>query len=227
MDSQVFEQILEQNWPELSPTQRGKVVQFRELVVSENARQNLTKLTSPTDFYFGHVLDVQMLLRFPKLEYPAVDLGSGCGVPGLLSALVSDGKWFLVESEGRKAAFLKAAVESLGLEKQVEVRAERLESWLSGPQQKSIASIVARAVGPVGRIYGWIRHCSTWNNLILLKGPGWTTEWGTFSESSLGKELNLAGELQYVAGPEEKFRTIIRLDRVPRGTFLKTAQKKS
>ena len=59
----------------------------------------------------------------------AVDLGSGGGLPGLPLALAwSTTAWLLVEANGRRARFLAQAAHRLGIEKRVEVRAERAEA---------------------------------------------------------------------------------------------------
>ena len=41
------------------------------------------------------------------LDYPALDLGSGAGIPGLVAALFESNPWVLVESEKKKAEWLK------------------------------------------------------------------------------------------------------------------------
>lgn len=145
-----------------------------------------------------------------------MDLGSGCGVPGLLMGLISAGDWILAESERSKGEFLRTTASSLGA-KNVRVASERGETVLQGTQ---VRSIVARAVGPVDRIYSWIRNCSTWNNLVLLKGPGWAAEWERLNSGAFKGELLLEKKWDYTVGHENKQRTIVRLARkkVPRGT---------
>jgi 16S rRNA (guanine527-N7)-methyltransferase len=217
MDNQDFRRILTENWPTLATESAERVVAFRNLVVSESSRQNLTKLLSPADFYYGHVLDVQKFLEWGSYDMPAVDLGSGCGVPGLLAALISGGSWVLAESEGRKAAFLQETAHTLGLAGRVRVHSGRLESWLKA-EKAPVGSIVARAVGPVDRIFSWIRECSTWNSLVLFKGPGWSEEWASFESGPHKGELQVSRAHAYLAGPESKQRVLVRLERVPRGT---------
>jgi 16S rRNA (guanine527-N7)-methyltransferase len=211
-------QLLERNLG-FSERQRQALLDFYDLVLEENQVQNLTRLTSPEDFYFGHILDVVELLKLNLLSYPALDLGSGAGVPGLVAAILDEQKWVLTESEGKKADFLARANRRLGLQVQVSVFAGRAENYL---KQNSVGSIVSRAVGSVEKIYGWIRNCSTWNNLILMKGPSWQKEWGEFQAGRLAGELTVYNEHPYSIGPEQKSRTIICLTRnsknVPRGT---------
>src|SRR4051812_38554125 len=108
MNSRVNElsELLEKGWPELSGDAKARVLAFYERVLAENEIQNLTRLTCPRDFFEGHVLDVKELLQSDLVSFPAMDLGSGAGVPGLLAGLIRGDSWVLAESEGKKAEFL-------------------------------------------------------------------------------------------------------------------------
>src|SRR5690349_11467975 len=90
MSTSTLKLLLAQPQWELSPETQEKVAEFYEIVLQENAQQNLTRLTLPEDFFYGHVVDVIELLRWKGLNYPALDLGSGVGVPGILAALISN-----------------------------------------------------------------------------------------------------------------------------------------
>jgi 16S rRNA (guanine527-N7)-methyltransferase len=195
---------------DFSDETREKVLSFYQLLAAENQVQNLTRLISPADFWSGHLIDVLELQKTGWVDYPAVDLGSGCGVPGLLSALVEPQEWCLVESEKRKAEFLDRVVRELKLESLVTVRAERLESYL---RAESTCSIVARAVGPVERIFSWIVKRSTWNNLVLLKGPGWDNEWEAFQKGRFKGQLEVSGIHSYRIEKTDRERKIVKLVR--------------
>jgi 16S rRNA (guanine527-N7)-methyltransferase len=212
--NQELKERIQQAWPELEGEVVDKIILFHGLLAAENEKQNLTRLISPKDFVEGHLLDVREIQRSKLLDFPAMDLGSGCGVPGLLSAIIRPDAWILAESERNKAEFLFRMVRELSLTT-VRVVADRGESFLSDGVANSV---VARAVGPVERIYGWLQPCSTWNNLVLLKGPGWATEWETFGASRFAGELQVSKTHEYVVGDEQKRRVIVKLDRVPRGT---------
>ncbi|MGZ3696977.1 MAG: 16S rRNA (guanine(527)-N(7))-methyltransferase RsmG [Bdellovibrionota bacterium] len=209
-----FEQILAKEWPELSEEKRGLIHRFRELVLDENERQNLTRITAPEDFYWGHVADVRTLLESGFLEYPALDVGSGVGVPGLLAALLDGQSWILSDSEGRKAEFLERAAKELGASS-IQVYPGRAEKLL---EKTKVGAIVARAVGPVERMIAWFDPCSTWNTLILFKGPAWNEEWAEFQASRFRKTLQIERQVEYTVGKEAKKRILVRLKRVPRGT---------
>jgi len=212
--TQELESLLLEQKVSLSSEQLKLVLGFYDKLVAENRIQNLTRLISPSDFIQGHLIDVLSLLKSGLLSFPALDLGSGGGVPGLLAACLKSGEWVLSDSEARKAEFLSKTVKDLGLS-DVKVTAERAEKFL---KSNSVSSVVARAVGPVERIYSWLHPCSTWNNLVLFKGPGWEKEWQEFSSGKFKGRLVIESRFDYVVGVEEKKRVIIRLARVPRGT---------
>ncbi|MFZ9595022.1 MAG: 16S rRNA (guanine(527)-N(7))-methyltransferase RsmG [Bdellovibrionia bacterium] len=203
--------MLEKEGFSLSSERLEQVILFYDLLQKENQVQNLTRLSSPQEFCQYHVKDCLELLKEEGLEFPALDLGSGGGVPGLLSALIGGQNWVLAESEGRKAQFLSRCVDTLGLSDQVQVVSDRAETYL---KSHALGSVVARAVGKVEKIYGWIRKCSTWNTLVLLKGPGWHQEWLEFQESRFSGELRVENERDYEIALENKQRKIILLKRV-------------
>jgi 16S rRNA (guanine527-N7)-methyltransferase len=195
----------------LSESAQKDLLSFYEIMLRENKVQNLTRLASPNEFYDYHLTDTIKLLKTGWLQYPALDLGSGAGIPGVLAALIDKKPWILAESEKRKAEYLQRAVDTLGVQAQVGVIPDRAEAYL---KSHKVGSIVVRAVGTVEKIYAWIRKCSTWNNLILLKGPNWEEEWKGFLISPFGKDLHVTGEVEYQVGPEQKTRKIIKIERV-------------
>lgn len=214
MISDELRTLLSAHSGDLTETQVENVLRFHEILALNNTAQNLTRLISPQDFYEGHFLDVLELKRSGLLGETALDLGSGCGVPGLLASLMGVGNWALAESEGRKAEFLKGAAQELGLK--VPVFADRGERVL---RKTSFDQVVSRAVGKVLKIYPWIAPCSTWNTLLLFKGPGWAEEWKSFEESEYRGQLEIEKFYEYSVGAEAKRRVIVRLkNKVPRGT---------
>jgi 16S rRNA (guanine527-N7)-methyltransferase len=209
-DSSTFEALVRQKDPEITDEAIRRLVLYRELVVEENEKQNLTRLLSPKEFFEGHFLDAWELVRTGLVDYPAMDLGAGAGVPGIVAAILGSKPWIVVDSEARKAEFLQKAVDVLKIGN-VSVYSGRGEDYLKSSR---VESIVVRAVGPVERIYGWIRKCSTWNILVLLKGPKWDEEWGSFKKSGPGKALEIVSKHEYEVGAEQKKRFIVKCRRV-------------
>lgn len=80
----------------------------------------------------------------------AADLGSGGGVPGLpLAAHFAGDTWVLVEAAARRAAFLRQAVDRLGLAARVTVVEERAEVvGRRAGYRGAFDLVVARSFGP-------------------------------------------------------------------------------
>jgi 16S rRNA (guanine527-N7)-methyltransferase len=83
-------------------------------------------------------------------EGPALDLGSGGGVPGLvLAELWPDSEWVLLDADGRRAGFLDGAVLELGWANRVRVVHERAETaGHDAALRGRFALVCARAFGP-------------------------------------------------------------------------------
>jgi 16S rRNA (guanine527-N7)-methyltransferase len=186
---------------------------YYQCVLEESEVQNLTTQLTPEQFYEVHFLDCLEFVRSGLLNSDNVlfDLGSGLGVPGLGTAILSaEEKWVLSESEKGKADFLLRTVERLGLSERVKVvygRAEQILDSFADP------TVVIRAVGPISRIMNWISTCSTWNRLILFKGPGWQDEWNSDSSKKARAKLRSLRTHNYFVGADRKTRIIVELEK--------------
>jgi 16S rRNA (guanine527-N7)-methyltransferase len=79
----------------------------------------------------------------------ALDLGSGGGVPGLLMAEWLPTDWTLLEAQDRRCAFLRAAIDRLGVGPRVEVAHGRAEVVAYQPDHRGGYDLVtARSFGP-------------------------------------------------------------------------------
>ena len=123
---------------------------FQELV-EWNLRTNLTAITDYREVQTKHFLDsLTVSLVIPRdvtANGTLMDVGSGAGFPGLPLKILWPGlRVTLVESVGKKAAFLRHLAGALGLEG-VEVRTQRAESLGHDPQVRDTFDVVvSRAV---------------------------------------------------------------------------------
>lgn len=90
------------------------------LLQSWNRRINLVGASTLGDPWRRHILDsAQLLPHIPPGARPVLDLGSGAGLPGLVLAILGVADMHLVESDGRKCAFLHEAVRITGAGTQI------------------------------------------------------------------------------------------------------------
>jgi 16S rRNA (guanine527-N7)-methyltransferase len=141
---------------ELSGGQLAQLDQLGAALREANQRINLTRITDPAQIETRHFLD-SLTAAVPLLEQlrggqplRLVDVGSGGGMPGLpLKIAFPRLRVTLVESVGKKAAFLRQVVEQLKLQ-DVEVLAERAEVAGRDPAHRDqYAWATARALGPL------------------------------------------------------------------------------
>lgn len=94
---------------------RDRLVDYVELLTRWNAAYNLTAVRDPGDMVARHLLDSLAIAPYVSGESLA-DLGSGAGLPGIpLALLQPDRQFTLVDSNGKKARFLREAVRALKL----------------------------------------------------------------------------------------------------------------
>ncbi|MGH8216882.1 MAG: 16S rRNA (guanine(527)-N(7))-methyltransferase RsmG, partial [Rhodanobacteraceae bacterium] len=98
---------------ELRADTRARLLAYLELLAHWNRAYNLTAVRDPAEMVSRHLLDSLAALPFVHGETLA-DLGSGAGLPGIPLAIARpDLAVTLIESNGKKARFLREAVRAL------------------------------------------------------------------------------------------------------------------
>lgn len=83
---------------------------YVDLLLTWNKRINLIAKSTEADVWRRHILDsAQLYPHIPRDCLTLTDLGSGAGFPGLVLAIMGVPGVRLVESDARKAAFLREA----------------------------------------------------------------------------------------------------------------------
>src|SRR5689334_7633402 len=89
----------------------GRLQAYADILVAWNQRLNLVGRGTIDDLWRRHMLDsAQLHALLPAGAKILVDLGSGAGFPGLVLAIMGGPHVHLVESDQRKAVFLREAV---------------------------------------------------------------------------------------------------------------------
>jgi 16S rRNA (guanine527-N7)-methyltransferase len=108
-----------------------------------------TTVTDPAQAVETHVADAldALALREVREATAIADLGAGAGFPGLVLALALPGATVaLVESVGRKGAFMRRAMEVAGVDN-ASVVVARAEAWPDGLGRHDL--VTARALAPL------------------------------------------------------------------------------
>ena len=147
-----------------------RLLDYVDLLARWNKAYNLTAVRDPLEMVTRHLLDPLAVAQWVSGER-LVDIGSGAGLPGIPLALIAadtgvpDRHFLLVDSNGKKARFLRAAVRELQL-KHVEVVESRVESV---PGQ--FDCVTSRAFATLADMLGWGGHLLAPNGVWLaLKG---------------------------------------------------------
>ena len=149
---------------ELSHEQLEKVMAFLELLQRWNAKTNLTGIRKSEEIitrHFGESFFLATQLCQPNHTGSAIDFGSGAGFPGIPLAIYAPLMMVtLIESQNKKATFLKEAVRRLEM-KNVTVFAGRGESFTGKADVVTMravekfeqsANAAAKLVAPGGRM---------------------------------------------------------------------------
>ena len=143
---------------------------YAALLGKWQARINLVSRASLDDLWRRHMLDsAQLAPLLPADATVLTDLGSGAGFPGLVVAIITGRTTHLIESDARKAAFLREAIRIVEATAIVHnARIETLDPWPAD-------AILARALAPLSDLIGlasrfFLKNRETAPICLFLKG---------------------------------------------------------
>jgi len=131
---------------------QAKLLAYLGLLAKWNRTYNLTAVREPGEMVSRHLLDSLAVLPFVTCESLA-DLGSGAGLPGIPLAIArQDVAVTLVESNGKKARFLREVIRSLPLAN-ASVAQTRVQETTG-----TFDAVTARAFASLPDMLGWAGH---------------------------------------------------------------------
>lgn len=139
-------------------------------------RINLIGPQTVEEVWHRHIADsLQLLHHLPDRGCHIIDLGSGAGLPGiplaLTHAVARGGEVTLVESNAKKAAFLRDAVRLTGAPARIVNR--RIESLDSETLRTAPGVVVSRALAPLAKLLEFVEKPLENRAIALLhKGRG-------------------------------------------------------
>lgn len=149
---------------------------YAELLAKWNPRINLVSPATLAEAWTRHFVDsAQLYTLATGTEQHWVDLGSGGGFPGMVIAILCNEqsltKTTLIESDTRKATFLRTVARETGIA--TTVLSQRIEA--APPQLADVVS--ARALAPLPKLLPYVqRHMAPGGRALLPKGISWEKE---------------------------------------------------
>jgi len=151
----------------------ASVLRYAHLLAGPGVEHGLLGPREISRLWDRHILSSAVLVRalgdVPG-EPLVADVGSGAGLPGIPMALADPRlRMVLLEPVERRAAFLAALVDDLGLHDRVTVEPVRAEQT---PRLRgTFDAVTARAVAPLPRLLGWVAPLMrSGGRLVLVKG---------------------------------------------------------
>jgi 16S rRNA (guanine527-N7)-methyltransferase len=167
---------VEEWFPNLSMEQKERLRLFHTELLKFNSKVNLISRNTEREadeLHFADCLMATEVILKAKLPTRIFDIGSGNGFPGLIFALMDPiREYVLVESDSRKAEFLKHMIALLKLKNAsvLNVRFETLSTvGIEAAVSRGLASI-AKTVLACNKIF------QKGGQFLHLKGNNWSTE---------------------------------------------------
>jgi len=153
---------------DVSPAQREKLMDYLALMFKWNSVYNLTSLRDPMQMVTHHLLDSLAAVPAFAQAHNVLDVGSGCGLPGIVLAIVRpDMKVSMIDTVHKKTAFLTQVKAELGLSN-VTVYTARVEQLQVSDKFDVITS---RAFADLSDFVNWSSHLlADGGRYIALKG---------------------------------------------------------
>ncbi len=151
---------------ELSVSVRAQAAMIRYLqeLVLWNRSYNLTAVREPAQMVVKHLLDSLAVLPYLGEGRSLLDVGTGAGLPGIPLALCLPRlEVTLLDSNGKKAAFLRHCLRSLEL-KNVQVAQTRVEDFKPA---KRFDTVISRAFAAPDEFVAAAGHCCDDQGQIL------------------------------------------------------------
>ncbi len=128
----------------LTKKQEEQLENYYKLLIEENQKQNLTRITKKEDVYLKHFYDSLTIAKVIDLtqNLTLIDIGTGAGFPGIVLKIVFPNlKITLLDSLNKRVNFLNQVIKKLNL-KDIKAVHSRIEDY----QDETFDIVTSRAV---------------------------------------------------------------------------------
>jgi len=179
-------------------------VRYLGLLKQWNRAYNLTAIREPERMVTYHILDSLSVLPYLNGDR-CIDVGTGAGVPGLILALATPRKqWVLLDSNRKKIRFLNQVIIELNVGN-VSMEKARAEAF---KPHRLFSTVITRAYGSLNLICKHTRHLlAPDGSLLAMKGAVSGEELAGIDSSVFGVRIH---ELQVPGIAEQRSLVEIR-----------------
>lgn len=184
----------------------NKLEAYVRLLVVGSAEQNLIAASTLPHIWERHILDSAQLVAWAPAASSWLDIGSGAGLPGIVTAIVTNSHTTLVEPRRLRVKFLESVKQELSLANVniVQGKADLLRATFD--------VITARAVAPATALLDMTIHLSH-------KGTSWLLPKGRTAQKELEEvRATWQGDFRLVPSRTDAGASILIASKVrPRG----------
>lgn len=178
---------------------------YVDLLRKWGRRINLSSVLTDREIIIKHLIDSLTVAEFMPPGSKVIDIGTGAGFPGIpLSIYDPSLNVTLLESVGKKVAFLKDVKRSLGLGG-IDIRHGRAEEIDRG-MRGDFDRVTFRALGSIGAIVPLgTPYLDIEGEMVIMKGPRGKKEWEDYANRyPQDMELLLTKEFQLPFSGEKR-----------------------
>ena len=183
----IFNEMKKQSIPEeifaLITEEEVNIFQELQIKIEElNKKTNLTRLINGDDYWVSQVFDsIWPFKTFPNINFhnkKFLDIGSGCGFPGLAYAITHpSSEVYLIDSSKKKTDALKTLVKEINFKNKIHVINDRIENLARQSLMRNCFNIATtRAVSNPSTVSEYIIPMLKKEGLGVLYCGKWTNE---------------------------------------------------
>ena len=212
MNKEQFKEELKNLNIELTKQQEMQLEKYYELLIEENKKTNLTRITEKEEVYLKHFYDSLTITKVIDLtqNLRLIDIGTGAGFPGLVLKIVFPNlNITLLDSLNKRIDFLNKVIKELNL-----TNIKTVNSRIEDYQKETFDIVTSRAVAKTNILLELSCKLSKINGyFIFLKA---NIEEELKESQNAIKELNLTIEKKetFNLPIENSQRTILKIKKI-------------
>lgn len=190
----------------MTEEQLNQLDQFYKILVTENEKINLTRITNEEDVYLKHFYDSLTIVKVVDLNQieSMCDVGSGAGFPGIVLKIIYPHlKVTLVDSLLKRVKYLNNTIKKLNLE-QIEAIHIRSEEY-----KEKFDLVTARAVANIEKLVKYTMHLVNKNGIFVAMKGDITTELSEEVKQKLKQKYKLERIEKFILPNEQSKRSLI------------------